>query len=129
MGQSLDEVRALAVRFFDAIEAGDVDTVAACYDPSVAIWHNNDGLTQGRDENLKVLSGLVEHFSDRRYEDRRLDVFEGGFVQQHVLSATRRDGTRVSLPAALICRVKDGRITRLDEYFDSAHVAVFTGRG
>lgn len=126
MGQA--DIRALATRFFDAIEQGDVETVAACYAPDVVIWHNNDGLTQTRAENLKTLAGLVQHFSDRRYEDRRLDAFDGGFVQQHVLSATRRDGTRVSLPAVLVCRVEDGRITRLDEYFDSAHVALFTGR-
>ena len=35
----------------------------------------------------------------------------------------RKDGQRVSLPAALICRLRDGRIARLDEYLDSAHVA------
>ena len=44
------------------------------------------------------------------------------------LPSFRRDGQRVSLPAVLVCRVHDGRITRLDEYFDSAHVAVFIGR-
>ena len=31
----------------------------------------------------------------------------------------------VRLPCAIICQVEDGKITRLDEYFDSAHVAEF----
>jgi ketosteroid isomerase-like protein len=52
-------------------------------------------------------------------------TFDGGFVHQHVLSGTRKDGARLSLPACLVCEVKDGRITRLDEYFDSARVAEF----
>ena len=34
------------------------------------------------------------------------------------------DGT-VRLPCAIVCKVENGRITRLDEYFDSAHVAEF----
>lgn len=123
------DIRALATLFFDAIESGDVEGVAACYDDGVEIWHNTDGLVQGKADNLAVLRGLVANYSDRSYHDRRLDVFDGGFAQQHRLSATRADGQRVSLPAALICRVKDGKITRLGEYFDSAAVTAFTGRG
>ncbi|MGA0599945.1 nuclear transport factor 2 family protein [Caulobacter sp. KR2-114] len=115
----------LAVRFFDAIERGDAAAVAACYAEDVAIWHNTDGLTQGRDENLKVLSGLIRYYPERRYAERRLTAFPGGFVQQHVLRARRSDGAERSLPACVICQVKDGRITRLDEYFDSAHQAAF----
>jgi len=118
-------VRAFAKRFFDAIEQGDVDAVADCYTSDVEVWHNHDGLTQSRDENLAVLRGLVERIGERRYEDRRVEVFSGGFLQQHVLSGVRKDGQRVSLPAALICRLRDGRIARLDEYLDSAHVARF----
>lgn len=118
-------VRAFAKRFFDAIEAGDVETVRDSYTPDVEIWHNFDDAIQTRDENLATLKGLIGRISDRRYDDRRLEVFSGGFVQQHVLRGTRRDGLRVSLPAALICRLREGRIARLDEYIDSAHVAVF----
>lgn len=122
------DVRAFAQRFFDAIEAGDVEAVAACYADDVGVWHNYDGLTQTKDENLATLRGLVKSIGDRSYEDRRLDVFEGGFVQQHVLRGTRRDGQRVSLPAALIARLRGGKIARIEEYIDSAHVAEFTRR-
>jgi ketosteroid isomerase-like protein len=122
------ETAALAKRFFDCIEAGDVDALVACYSPGAEIWHNADGQVQGPQDNRATLSALVRHFADRRYAERRLDVFPGGFVQQHVLKATRvRDGAKVALAACLVCRVKDGRITRLDEYFDSAAVAAFTG--
>ena len=120
----------LATRFFDAIEAGDVEAVKACYAPNARIWHNTDGLAQGPDDNAEVLAAMVKHFGERVYEERRLAVFAGGFVQQHVLRAVRRrDGVRVELAACLVCQVADGRISRLDEYFDSAAVAAFTGRG
>jgi ketosteroid isomerase-like protein len=122
------ETAALAKRFFDCIETGDVDGLVACYAPGAEIWHNTDGQVQTPADNRATLSGLVKYFADRTYAARRLDVFPGGFVQQHVLRATRvSDGTQVALAACLVCRVKDGRISRLDEYFDSAAVAAFTG--
>jgi ketosteroid isomerase-like protein len=118
-------VRAFAKRFFDAIEQGDVATVADSYTADVGIWHNFDDKVQTREENLATLQGMVARISDRQYRDRRVEVFEGGFLQQHVLSGVRKDGSRVSLPACIVCRLRDGRIARLDEYLDSAHVALF----
>lgn len=118
-------IRAFAKRFFDAIEQGDVDTVRDSYTPDVEIWHNFDDLIQTREQNVETLKGMVGRISDRVYDNRRLEVFADGFVQQHVLRGTRKDGKRVSLPAALIVKLRDGKIARLDEYIDSAHVAVF----
>jgi len=40
-----------------------------------------------------------------------------------VLRGTSRSGQALELPACLICTVKDGHITRLEEYFDSAQLA------
>jgi ketosteroid isomerase-like protein len=122
---SEDDIRSLATRLFDSIENGDVDGVAACYGPDLVVWHNFDGLEQSRADNLKTLAGLIERISERRYQDRRLSVFDGGFVQQHVLTGVRRDGVRVSLPGVLVGTVRGGKIARLDEYLDSAHVAAF----
>lgn len=99
------DTRALAKRFFDAVEAGDIVTLHGCYAPEARIWHN----------------------TDRVYANRRLQVFEGGFVQQHELRGVRPDGVAVSLTACIVCAVEGGLITRLDEYFDSAQVATFVG--
>jgi ketosteroid isomerase-like protein len=123
-----DAIRALATRLFDSIERGDVDGVAACYAPELVVWHNFDGLDQPREDNLKTLAGMIDRISERRYENRRVEVFDGDFVQQHVLTGVRKDGVRVSMPGVLIGRVRDGKITRLDEYLDSAHVAAFRAK-
>ena len=120
-----EAIRALARRFFDAVEAGDIDTVRACYTDDARIWHNTDGAEQTPDDNAAALRGFASRISDRRYLDRRVAVFDGGFVQQHVLHGTRGDGVRVTLPCCIVCAVRDGRIGRLDEYFDSARVAQF----
>ena len=117
---------ALARRFFDAVEAGVIATVRACYASDARIWHNTDRLEQTPSENEATLKGLVKRIGERVYADRRLQVFPGGFVQQHTLTGRRKhDGEAVRLPCAIVCRVENGLITRLDEYFDSAHVATF----
>ena len=122
----LDEIRAMATRFFDAIEAGDIATMRESFTPDAEIWHNTDELIVTRDQTAEVLTGMVARIKDREYADRRLTVFPGGFVQQHVLTGKRtHDGGAVRLPCAIICRVEGGKIIRLDEYFDSAHVAEF----
>ena len=122
---SESDVRALAKRFFDAVEAGDIDTLYGCYSPEAKIWHNTDDAEQSRDDNAATLKGFVERISNRVYAERRLSVFEGGFVQQHELRGVRADGVPVRLTACIVCAVENGRITRLDEYFDSAQVAKF----
>lgn len=121
-----EDMNALARRFFDAVEAGDIDTLIACYAPDARIWHNTDQLEQTPEDNRATLAAMTTRIHDRSYDERRVSVFPGGFVHQHVLRGTRiQDGVRVELPACIVCQVNEGRITRLDEYFDSAHVAQF----
>jgi ketosteroid isomerase-like protein len=124
---SESDTRALAKRFFDAVENGDIATLYECYAPDAKIWHNTDDAEQTRDDNAETLKGFVRRISNRVYGNRRLEVFPGGFVQQHELTGVRADGAAVRLTACIVCAVENGRITRLDEYFDSAQVAKFVG--
>lgn len=57
---------------------------------------------------------------DRLYKDRRVQVFPVGFVHQHVLHGTRAAGEECTMAACCVCFVENGRITRLEEYMDSA---------
>jgi ketosteroid isomerase-like protein len=118
---SANETNLLADRFMRAIETGDIETVRACYAPDARIWHNNDGVEQTLEENLKVLNWVARHLSDRRYEIKSRHVFEGGYVQQHVLHGTLNNGKPFSMPACLVVTVTNGKIARLSEYLDSAH--------
>jgi ketosteroid isomerase-like protein len=118
-----EDMAALAKRFIDAIEAGDVAAAMACYAPDARIWHNHDGVTQGPAENAAMLAGFVKGVPTRSYDERRVHAFEGGFVEQHRLRGRTRAGVDFALDACIICQVSDGRITRLDEYFDSAALA------
>ena len=121
-----DDIRAMATRFFDAIEAGDIETMQVSFTSDAEIWHNTDELIVTPAQTAQTLTGMVTRIKNREYADRRLTTFPGGFVQQHVLKGVRvHDDGPVRLPCAIICKVENGKITRLDEYFDSAHVAEF----
>lgn len=121
-----EKMRALAKRFFDCLEAVDIDGLFACYAPDATIWHNVDEREKPVEGTRKALEDIEAHLTDRVYDDRRVEVFDGGFVQQHVLRGTRvHDGVRVSLPVCAVCTVKDDRIVRIREYFDSARAAEF----
>jgi ketosteroid isomerase-like protein len=122
----MEDIQKLAKEFFDAVERGDVAKLKSIYAPNAKIWHNTDEAEQSPEENVKTLEGFVARIADRRYENRRLHVFHGGFVQQHRLTGRRTlDNKAVALTACIVCAVENGRITRLDEYFDSAAVARF----
>lgn len=121
-----DDIHAMAKRFFDAIEQGDIETMRDSFTADAEIWHNTDEMIVTRDQTAQTLTGMVARIKDREYADRRLTTFPGGFVQQHIVKGKRvHDDVEVRLPCAIICRVENGKITRLDEYFDSAHVAQF----
>ena len=124
----MDERLDIAERLFSAIMAGDVDAVRDIYAPSARIWHNFDGKEQSVEENLRLLRWLVESVTNLRYEEVRRQRTDRGFLQQHVLRGTTRDGRAIEIPACLVCTVESGRITRIDEYFDSAHLAPLTAR-
>jgi len=110
----------VAEKFFRAIEAGDIETVAGCYADDVRIWHNYTDVVSTKQENIEVLRGFIARSASRSYEERDLQTFPGGFVQQHRLVARAPDGYVLELPACLVCEVENGRIVSLREYFDPA---------
>jgi ketosteroid isomerase-like protein len=117
----------VADEIFGAIEKGDVERVRATYAPAAVIWHNFDEVEQSVDDNLRVLGWMAATFSARRYEVVFRKEWGDGFVQQHVLHLTKKDGTTIALPACIVAKVADGRITRIDEYLDSAQAARLAG--
>ena len=114
------EMLAFAEKFVGAIQSGDVDTVRGCYAPDAKLWHNTDNIEQTVDQNMKVLDWFIRTLPDRNYRIVRREALADGFLQQHVLEATLPDGTKWKMDACCVIKVENGKITRLDEYMDSA---------
>jgi ketosteroid isomerase-like protein len=117
----------LCDQLFSAIMRADVDAIRGIYAEDAVIWHNDDKAEQTPDENLRVLRWVTRNIKDLRYEDMRRHETATGFIQQHVLRGIAPNGTPLDIPACIVCTVVDGRVTRLEEYLDSAQTAPLRG--
>jgi ketosteroid isomerase-like protein len=67
-----------------------------------------------------VLRGLHRAVSGLRYDIVRRVAAADGVLQQHVLRGRLPNGAEVELHAAMYLQVRDGHITRIEEYLESA---------
>jgi ketosteroid isomerase-like protein len=118
----------VARRLMQAIEQGDVAAVAELYADDMVGWRSFDRRELGKKSMVRVIEWLAKEVRDVHYEAIRVEPTPKGYVQQHVLHATAPDGTHVEAPACLVVEVRGGRISRLDEYIDSAAIAPLTRR-
>lgn len=115
------QIEDIANRFFAAVEAGDLDTAISMYHPDVRIWHSRDEADTDIEQSKELLGLFFSRVSRRRYEIVRRHLFDGGFVQEHVVHGTLPDGSAMRLPVCFLCQLDEvGRIKRIAEYFDGS---------
>jgi ketosteroid isomerase-like protein len=119
------ELLALCDRFFDAIERGDYAALEPCYAPEAVVWHSHDCLYQSRESNLAMLKAGMGDGTKKRYKNRRVHTFEGGFVQQHTMYVTYPDGFVGQIDVCFIAYTRNGMISRIYEYFDGGKIDRF----
>jgi ketosteroid isomerase-like protein len=107
-----------------ALVGSDRDAVRAFYAPGATVWHNFDDIEQTVEQNLELFEWFAGRLPRRRYRIVRREVLPDGWFQQHVVEADLPDGRPFRLFACCIIRVKDGLITRIDEYVDRSQAAV-----
>jgi ketosteroid isomerase-like protein len=114
------EILELAATFMAAVQAGDIETLKTMYAEDVTLWHTYDRADQNAADSFRTLAWMKKHVVGVRYEDLRVAALDDGFVQQHVM---RGDAPKVDIPCMFRAWCVDGRITRIEEYLDSAHSA------
>ncbi|MEY3361590.1 MAG: hypothetical protein RL531_1309 [Actinomycetota bacterium] len=129
----MEPIERLAHEFITATGDGDLETVAAMYAPDAVIWINATGTEMPAADGLDVLAALHRRAAAVRYEVLEVIPTAEGYVQRHVLHVTvpareDRPAQELAVPACLVVRVHEGRITRLDEYLDSAQIAPLFAR-
>lgn len=129
----MESIERLAHEFITATGDGDLETVAAMYAPDAVIWINATGTEMPAADGLDVLAALHRRAAAVRYEVLEVIPTAEGYVQRHVLHVTvpareDRPAQELAVPACLVVRVHEGRITRLDEYLDSAQIAPLFAR-
>ncbi|KUH93901.1 nuclear transport factor 2 family protein [Mycobacterium sp. IS-3022] len=118
-----DTVAEVADRLFGAIESGDHDTIRRLWNDDIVVWKVADG-ERDKDRALRVLDWFIDTTTQRRYEILDRQLFDGGFVQQHVLHATGHNGGVIAMRVGIVIKLgANGLISRIDEYFDPAEIA------
>ena len=113
----------VADRLFEAIEQSDVAMVEQLWNEDVIVWKVADR-DRDRERALRVIAWFVNTTTDRRYEILDRQLFDGGFVQQHILHANCRNGASISMRVCIVIKLGgNGLINRIDEYFDPAEMA------
>ncbi len=116
-----DVMLEVAAAMTTAFEAGDLAAIAALYADDVVVWHNFDQLERTREQALSSAAWVAEELEDFEVGDLWVAAVPGGFVQQCVFRARERStGKMLVTPAMLRVHVRDGRITRIEEYTDPA---------
>jgi ketosteroid isomerase-like protein len=114
------ELRDLCNRFFDALDASDIETIADIYHPDMKFWINLTGEEKTAQQNLAILEAGKTVNRRRTYDHRRINTFDGGFICQFSCNIVRLDGSKHSAWACVVVRCKDGKFLRIDEYLDSS---------
>ncbi len=109
---AVDTVAGVADRLFAAIEAGDADAVAALWDDDVVVWKSAEPEDQAKKRALRVIFWFMNTTTERRYEILDRQFFDGGFVQQHILHATGRNGGSIEMRVCIVIKVGDRRPDR-----------------
>ncbi len=87
------------------------------------VWKSAQPEDQAKKRALRVIAWFMDTTTERCYEILDRQFFDGGFVQQHVLHATGRNGGSISLRVCLVIKLgANGLINRIDEYFDPAEL-------
>ncbi len=114
---------ALAKRFIEAVEAGDIKTAQRCFTKDAGIWHNYDGKVQTVEENMTTLQWMMDKAKSREYHIKRLEQIKGGYVQQHILRITDNKDEKIELFACALVSVRDNKISYIEEYIDPSPLA------
>lgn len=115
-GQALVD---LAHRFIAVAAARDIEGMRALYHPDLIMWHNTDQLELSREEHLESYVRNNMLVKAIHYSNIRVTPFENGYVQQHSIRAEIEGGREMNIACCLVARVEDGKIKRLEEYYDS----------
>ncbi len=103
----------VADRLFVAIERSDVAAGQQLFDRSVTAWKSGNN----REGSVRVIRWFIDSTVARRSDVLHRQVFDGGFVQRHLLHATGRAGGSMELRVCIVIKVgDDGRIISVDEY-------------
>jgi len=118
--------REVAERFFGGLLAGDIERLQGACAPGATLWINLTGQDRSLEASLPAYARLKSRVHDLHLEDVRRQDLPDGFVEQHTLCGTAPSGGRIRVLSCFVGSVEGRRITRLEEYVDSAQAGTLS---
>jgi len=112
----------IAKQLFAALAGQDEAAVRRLCAPDMRVRQNN-GRPMSLETLLRFNSAVGRVVKDFRYEDAMRSATGTGFVEEHAVRGTLPDGKALDLAVCVVADVKDGRVTNVREYLDSAAAA------
>ena len=112
----------LAELLFSALARGDATQVRGLCASDLEASQNN-GPSMNLDSLLAFAGAVANVVQEFRYEDAIRSTTETGFVEEHSVRGTLPDGSALELAVCVVADVRDGKITSLREYVDTAAAA------
>lgn len=112
----------IAKQLFAALARQDDAAVRRLCAPDMRVRQNN-GRPMSLDTLLRFNAAVGRVVKDFRYEDAVRSATGAGFVEEHAVRGTLPDGKALDLAVCVVADVKDGRVTDVREYLDSAAAA------
>lgn len=112
----------IAKQLFAALARQDDAAVRRLCAPDMRVRQNN-GRPMSLDTLLRFNAAVGRVVKDFRYEDAVRSATGTGFVEEHAVRGTLPDGKALDLAVCVVADVKDGRVTDVREYLDSAAAA------
>jgi len=120
------DLAATTAELFSIFESQEFDGLERLLAPEVSMKQNGNP-EHGVDGLMAFVQGLKNDGVSVAYSDVRRSVGDGFVVEQHVVTLTRPDGKSASTDVCVVLRFDaQGRITRMDEYADSAVFAALS---
>ena len=115
---SIDEI---ATSWMAACKAFDNDRILEHVSADATIWFNFQLVDHDRAGYRKMLDDAAGYIANRHYEDLRVQRHANGFLEQATLVG-EINGKTARTPFLLVATVADGKICRIEEYFDTTIV-------
>jgi ketosteroid isomerase-like protein/predicted ester cyclase len=122
----MDNVQ-LANALFDSIEANDTKKFLSLCAADARVIDTSEGADTPIAEEADFLATMPKLFKTFKYAQRRYAATADGAVLQHSLQGETHSGHSVDAPIMIRMYVAQGKISRMEEYYDSSRVAAIFG--
>ena len=111
----------LAQQWARISEEHNIEKFSKLLHDDFVMWYNFTNTERSKQEFLETLKGAHAIFHNQVNDNCKITLTDRGFVLQAVMRGIL-DGREITAPYCLIAEVKDGKVIRGDEYFDTAQL-------